>query len=483
MDTHLPALISEGLYYADGQIQAEVYVYGSFLQSRMYAKGVRCSDCHDPHSARLRAPGNGRCISCHGPPLPGAAADIDTRGLRLKDYDSPAHHHHKRGEPGGQCVDCHAPARSYMVVDPRHDHSFRIPRPDLSIAIGVPNACNGCHREHPAQWAAEVVAKWYGTGIREEPHYGRALDAGRRAKTGAVRALAALARDASQPAIVRATALELISRYPGRLTLQALRRGLRDADPMVRRAAVVGQELLVPARRIAGLAPLLEDPVRAVRIEAARQLAPVAVSLPAERRATFDRALAEFEAVQMETADRPEALASLGNSYLSRGEAVRAERMYRSAIAVDAGFVPAYVNLADLYRAGRRDRDAERVLREGLRTIPDAAALHEALGLVLVRQGKRTEALTEFAAAAKMAPNNTRHAYVYAVALHDAGRRGEAIRLLEAAAEHRGDRDVLLALAAFQREAGDSAGAERSLHELAAINPDDPALAALESRR
>jgi Flp pilus assembly protein TadD len=370
-----------------------------------------------------------------------------------------------------------------MVVDPRHDHSFRIPRPDLSMSIGVPNACNGCHEDLPAKWAAEIVAKWYGTGIRKEPHYGRALDAGRRAKTGAVRALAALSRDASQPAIVRATALELISRYPGRSTLQVLRRGLRDADPMVRHAAVVGQELLMPAQRIEGLAPLLEDPVRAVRVEAARQLAPVAVSLPAERRETFDRALAEFEAVQMENADRPEALASLANLYLSRGEVVRAERMYRSAIALDAGFVPAYANLADLYRAGRRDRDAERVLREGLRTTPDAAALHEALGLVLVRQGKRKKALSEFAAAVKTAPNNTRHTYIYAVALHDAGRRDEAIRLLEAAAERRGDRDVLLALAAFKQEAGDSAGAERSLRELAAINPDDPALAASEGGR
>ena len=185
----------------------------------------------------------------------------------------------------------------------------------------------------------------------------------------------------------------------------------------------------------------------------------------------------------MENADRPEALASLANLYLSRGEVVRAERMYRSAIALDAGFVPAYANLADLYRAGRRDRDAERVLREGLRTTPDAAALHEALGLVLVRQGKRKKALSEFAAAVKTAPNNTRHTYIYAVALHDAGRRDEAIRLLEAASERRGDRDVLLALAAFKQEAGDFAGAGRSLRELAAINPNDPALAASEGGR
>ena len=478
MDTHLPALLSERLYYADGQMQDEVYEYGSFLQSRMYAKGVRCSDCHDPHSAKVRAGGNALCVTCHNATTPAAGAHIDTAGLKHKDYDSPAHHFHASGKPGSHCVDCHAPARKYMVIDARRDHSFRIPRPDLSVAIGTPNACTGCHAQQSAQWAADVVAKWYGPGRRQEPHYGQALDAGRRGKSGAVPGLVALADDRSQPAIVRATALDLLSRYPGRSALGALQRGLRDSDPLVRRAAVEGQEGLAPADRIAGLTPLLADPVRAVRIEAARLLAPAASSLAAQDKKRLDQALVELEAVQTENADRPEALVNLGNLYLSRGEAARAEAAYRKAIALDARFVPAYVNLADLYRATRRDADAERVLREGLRHVPNGAALHQALGLALVRQGRKPEALAEFAAAATAAPDEPRNTYVYAVALHDAGRGAEAMRLLEAAAQRRGDRDVLLALAAFTSEAGDGAGTERYLRALAAINPDDPELAA-----
>jgi len=483
MDTHLPALLGERLYHADGQILDEVYEYGSYLQSRMHAKGVRCSDCHEPHSAKLRAAGNALCVTCHNATAPAAGSHVDTTGLKRKDYASSSHHFHAAGKPGSQCVDCHAPARAYMVIDPRRDHSFRIPRPDLSVALGTPNACNGCHAKESAQWASAVVTKWYGPGRRQEPHYGVALDAGRRGRSGAVPGLVALADDRAQPAIVRATALELLGRYPGRSSLAALQRGLGDGDPLVRRAAVTGQEGLPPAQRVALLAPLLDDSVRAVRIEAARVLAPAASSLSAPQRRSFDFAIAEFEATLAENADTPQALVNLGNLAADRGEAARAEDGYRRAIALDAGFVPAYVNLADLYRDTRRDAQAERTLRAGLRSAPTAAALHEALGLALVRRGSKREALAEFAAAAKAAPQESRYAFIYAVALVDAGRRPEAMRLLEAAAQRQANRDVLLALASYKEEAGDMAGAQTHLRALAAINPDDPALASAGVRR
>ncbi len=159
MDHHLPALLDEQLYHADGQILGEVYEYGSFLQSRMYAKGLRCSDCHDPHSLKTRAPGNALCTTCHNATGPKARDTIDTAGLKHKDYDSPAHHFHHAGASGSQCVDCHMPTRTYMVVDPRRDHSFRIPRPDLSIKIGAPNACNLCHTNKTPQWATDAVVR------------------------------------------------------------------------------------------------------------------------------------------------------------------------------------------------------------------------------------------------------------------------------------------------------------------------------------
>ena len=201
MDTHEPSLLHEGLYYADGQILDEVYVYGSFAQSRMYRAGVTCSDCHDPHSLDLRATGNALCSRCH----------------LASQYDAPSHHFHPAESPGAQCVECHMPERTYMVVDPRRDHSLGIPRPDLSQLVGSPTACNGCHTEESVEWAAQVLEGWFGSTAERRKHFGEAIHAGRIGGPGADTALVALALDGSEPAIARATALSLLSRYPGGL--------------------------------------------------------------------------------------------------------------------------------------------------------------------------------------------------------------------------------------------------------------------------
>ncbi|MEK7317303.1 MAG: cytochrome c3 family protein, partial [Candidatus Eisenbacteria bacterium] len=166
LDQMLPSLLDEGLYEADGQQKDEVYTYGSFVQSRMYARGLHCGDCHDPHAAKLRAPGNTGCVRCHNPAGAALREGIDGAGLLRKEYDSPSHHFHRAGERGSACVDCHAPPRTYMIVDPRHDHSFRIPRPDLTATTGSPNACNGCHANRSTAWASASVERWYGPNRR-----------------------------------------------------------------------------------------------------------------------------------------------------------------------------------------------------------------------------------------------------------------------------------------------------------------------------
>jgi tetratricopeptide (TPR) repeat protein len=467
MDHYLPSLLSPGLYHADGQQRDEVFIWGSFLQSRMHRAGVTCSDCHDPHTQKLRAPGNAVCAQCH---------------LASK-YDARAHHFHPEGTRGAQCVGCHMPATTYMVVDPRRDHSLRVPRPDLSVKLGTPNACNECHRESTAQWSADWVARWHGAQRRNEGHYGEAIDAGRRGGAGAGRGLVAIATSVAYPPIVRASAVELLARYPGPTADAAVRSALRDADPLVRHAALVALQAPTAPQLVAAISPLLDDPLRAVRVEAARRVAPHAAGLDAAARPAFDRAIAEYEAVQKGNLDRPEAWMNLGNLHAMRGDPAAAEAAYREALKRDVRFVPAYVNLADLRREQQRETDAESVLREGLRAAPNAPALHEALGLALVRQGKKGAALAEFAAAWKSAPAEARNAYLYALALHDAGRRAEAIRVLADAAQRSGDRDVLLALAMYRSEGGDEAGAREALKRLAAVNPDDPALAQMRAPR
>ncbi|MGQ0723351.1 MAG: cytochrome c3 family protein, partial [Candidatus Eiseniibacteriota bacterium] len=218
LDTHRPALLDEGLYHADGQMRDEVYEWGSFLQSEMYFQDVKCSDCHDPHSARLRVPGNALCGQCHS----------------MEDYDAPSHHFHEPGTRGAQCVECHMPAVTYMVVDPRRDHSFRIPRPDLSAKLGTPDACTTCHTDRTAAWAADAVAGWYGADRRAGPHWGEAIHAGRTAAAGAREALLGVVADGAVPPIARATAISLLPRYEPRELASVLRAAAVDDDAIVR---------------------------------------------------------------------------------------------------------------------------------------------------------------------------------------------------------------------------------------------------------
>jgi predicted CXXCH cytochrome family protein len=468
MDTHLPALLAEGLYHADGQIRDEVYEYGSFLQSKMAQKGLRCSDCHDAHSGQLKAEGNALCTSCHNAQAPAARAGIDTAGLKKLDYDSPAHHFHAQGKPGSGCVECHAPRTTYMVVDPRADHSFRIPRPDLTQKLGTPNACNGCHADKGAQWAAAAIERQR-PGYKPAPHYGEALDAGRHGKPGALRLLTSVIEDRQQPAIVRASALDLARRYPGALSGRLFVEALKDPDPLLRRAALSGFEAAPPERRAQLIGALLSDPVRGVRIEAARLLAHEPGT-----------SLAELEASHRANEDRPEGRVGLGNLALARGRTADAEAAFRSAIALDPASVPAIVNLADLLRSTQREGEAEKVLRAGLALRPREPALIEALALSLVRQQRKREALELLSAAARAKDAAPRLVYLYALVLEDAGRQSEALRALEAVLPRSdGNRDILIALASLHREAGNASQSAAYIKRLAEINPGDPALPGL----
>jgi len=424
LDHYRPSLLEPGLYWPDGQQRAEVYIWGSFLQSRMFRKGVTCGDCHEPHGAKLRAEGNALCTRCHAPQA----------------FDSPRHHFHPaKGAP--RCVDCHMPTELYMEVDPRRDHSLRVPRPDLSVALGVPNACGACHAAKGAAWAEAALRRWYGHRPEGLQRFATTLARGSSAD------LAALAADASQPEIARASALQRLARQPSREGLEAIRAGLEKSDPLMRLAALQALRPLPPEARLALGKPLLGDALLAVRVEAASVLAgtPGADALPA-----FQRAAAEFERVQRLNADRPEARATLGAFYAAGGRDAEAERELRSAIALAPDFAPAYVNLTDLFRAQGREADALAALDAGLAREPRAAALHYARGLALVRLKRGPEALGELRRAAQLAPQEPRFAYVYAVALHDAGRAKEALAEIDRAlARHPDDMALLAARKAF----------------------------------
>lgn len=395
----------EPLYYPDGQVQGEVYELGSFEQSHMYRKGVRCTDCHDPHTAGLKREGNRLCTECH---------------VQAK-YDTPQHHHHLQGGEGSKCVECHMPTRTYMVVDPRRDHSLRMPRPDLSVKLGTPNACTGCHlkkdtsdvardeyqdwltardqrRDAAADeelrrldaWAADKVAAWYDDNHRKDEHYGEVIAAARAgvAPGGSLtpkqqrervdEIVARLVRLAGNKEHagpnVRASAVALLGGYPTPQAMEANVQLLKDDEPQVRARAVGNLSSFYPSEedlfklRRQG-APLLSDPVRAVRIEAARVVSVVPRKmLSSEEREALGAAVTEFMDGLEAVADEPGTHLNAGIVWNNLREYDRAEQAYLQGIRLDAArmLAPLRSNLALLYDRQQRKADAERLLREAV---------------------------------------------------------------------------------------------------------------------
>lgn len=465
LNTHNLSLLEEDLYYPDGQILEEVYVYGSFLQSRMAQKGVVCTDCHDPHSARLHQEGDALCTRCH-------AAGT---------YTSRAHHHHPPGSRGARCVECHMPARTYMVVDPRRDHSFRAPRPDLTAKLETPNACNGCHQDRSIQWSVGHFQRWYGAGPRDK-HFGETLAAARTGVPGLAADLIRMARSPRQPAIVRATAASLLDNYPERATAETLGKLVQDASPLVRAAAVEALGSLPPNQREPSLRPALEDPVRLVRTQAGRALAGTPpAGLSRGQRQLRASVVREYEEVQQLHADHPGGRLNLGDLYRNQQDFDRAEASYRKAIALEPAFVPAYLNLADLYRETDRDAEGKKLLEEALKTAPESAPVQHALGLLLVRNGQHRPALGHLARAAELEPDNSRHAYVYGVALNSLGESTQAVGVLEQALRSRShDRDLLFALATIHRDRREFGKALVHGRRLLALYPENAGYQRLE---
>ncbi len=362
LDYYRPALLSAPLYHPDGQQRDEVYDWGSFLQSKMYTAGVTCSDCHEPHGGKLRAEGNAVCTQCHAPAK----------------FDSATHHHHVAGGKGAQCANCHMPTATYMQIDPRHDHSLRVPRPDLSVQLGTPNACNACHSNHDARWAAAQVKSWIGHDATGYQRFAAAFAAGNAGAVGAGAKLRAIAGDATQPAIVRATALSWLNANANTATLDLAMAGLRDASPLVRLGALEALSGAPAELRLRYALPLLSDPLRTIRIEAASLLADVPLSAAsAEQRAAFDRATAEYVEAQRYNADRADARGSAAlqrrprrrarQSRRLRGAARRCrargagpERCNRTGPAVRTGV---HQSCGYVSRAGTRSRRRARVAR------------------------------------------------------------------------------------------------------------------------
>ncbi|MEX0329060.1 MAG: multiheme c-type cytochrome [Ruegeria sp.] len=363
-DAYNLAVLRPGLYHPDGQILDEVYVYGSFLQSKMYDKGVGCMGCHEPHRAELRAEGNGVCTQCHSP-----AGNPDFPTLKLVDYDTPQHHHHAEGSDGAQCKSCHMIERVYMGVDGRHDHSFRVPRPDLGLGE---DACTDCHTDQDQDWAARAIERWFPESDHRGVHFSAAFQA---ASTGQLQDPAALTSIAENPefaGIIRATALYLLQNFESPEVASSLAASLSDPDPLVRANAVALQGAAPIPDRIARLEPLLSDSSRNVRLAAAKEFLLIPPNaLSPDQRPQVQQAVTDWQRSTSHRLDFPETHLVLGGLALSLRNAQAAEGAFREVVALDPQRAEAWPMIVQLAHINRGPQAAVEALGEGLSILPD----------------------------------------------------------------------------------------------------------------
>ena len=415
LDYFEPLLLTAGLYHFDGQIQDEVYEYGSFLESKMYANHVRCSNCHDPHSLKPKFPGNQLCTQCH----------------QAAKYDTVNHHHHPEGSTGAQCVECHMPTETYMVIHVRRDHSLRIPRPDLSVQLGTPNACNQCHTkpEETAQWAADAIKKWYGDKRPDDPHWATAIAAGNQGLPDGDNMLAEVYRRKTTPAIVRATAVNLLGQYPTETAVAIEQLAIKDSNPMVRVAGVRALGGTSVQQILTELGQCLSDPIRAVRLAAVRQVVAASHGKPDRLdpafHGAFDKALAEYRESQALDFERAHPHINLGWLERQLGNNAQAAEELRRAIRMEPYLTGPRTELANMLASSQGDADEIRKLREeeaallerDASLLPENGDIAYRLGLLRYLLSEYEKAEAALAEACKLAPNN--YEYRMALALLD----------------------------------------------------------------
>ncbi len=403
-----PMLPHPGNYFADGQIRGEVYVYGSFLQSKMHANGVKCTDCHNPHTLELKEPltDNKLCMSCHVP-----------------EYNSPEHHFHEMNTEASQCVNCHMTGRTYMGIDFRRDHSFRVPRPDQSAQFGTPNACNDCHTDQSAEWAAQAVDDWYGD---RPQHFTDVLLEADTASSDNIRVrtqLKDLIADTSQPDIIRATAIWYSGHFPNSGSTDLIRESLESESALVRNSAAKAVQNLPPEMRTLVLRKSLTDSLKAVRMSSMQNL----VSFTAEDFGVayqdhFRDALQEYKNYLEVNRYFPQGEMNRGQFYEQRGDTEKAIQAYQSALERDSQFNPARINLAFIYNGqGQNDR-AEELLRKVIEQKPENGQAYYSLALLLSEEERIEEAVDYFQRASELIPQQSRVFYNLAIANQTLGR-------------------------------------------------------------
>jgi len=394
-DQFILQALSTEYYHGDGQIDEEDYVYGSFRQSKMYAEGVRCSDCHDPHSLKLKFDDNKLCLQCHTPAV----------------YDTEKHHFHAENTEASLCISCHMTGKDYMGNDFRRDHSFRIPRPDQSVTYGTPNACTGCHEDKNDQWADSSIKKWYDN--KRQEHFAEALLISSKTDISESerQMLDKFINDLNFPNIARATVIQNLN-FTNEEQFNTLLKVLNDSSALVRYHALLKFRTLPPQTRTSIALKHVNDSVKMVRIGAAQLVTGIDQSnFSAIDRIGLNRSIEEYETMLFSNANFSLGRLQLGDYYLQKKDINRAIKHYKMALQKDSLLTPVYSNLATAYTLVKDYSNANQIMDDWVLLEPKLGRPHFLKALLNFEIGDDAIAISELQLAIKLDPSDTRSMY------------------------------------------------------------------------
>ncbi|WP_246129142.1 ammonia-forming cytochrome c nitrite reductase subunit c552 [Colwellia demingiae] len=406
-ERYLLDLISSTNYHPDGQVYNEDFVYGSFLQSKMYKNGVVCTDCHNPHTAELKLPIETLCLQCH----------------QSDNYASTQHHKHPENSTGAQCVNCHMPETTYMKIDARRDHGFHIPTPNLTQKLGTPDTCLSCHDDKDSQWSSSKVNAWYpNSSVEAEKDFVAVFSAinlalNEQQLQGVSSELSRIAQTTSYAGIIRASALTKMASISNTNTIIAIARAVKNPDENIRLGAIEGAQNMAGAEKWRILSPLLKDKVLAVRVNAAFALTSLWQNLSAPQKEQLTPALNEYIASQQFNNDRSFSHSNRGIIAAYQGQYDQAIKAFKQGIAIEKHFARTYLNLSQVYYQRGENQKSIEILQQGKSANPDDASLPYNLGLAYIRVKDKVKAAQALAIATQLAPQNSHYFYVYGLSL------------------------------------------------------------------
>lgn len=457
MDNLIPEIPTTEDFHADGQVNDEDYIYTSFLQSKMFSRGIKCSNCHNPHKTKILFAANQLCLQCHA-----------------KTYDAPSHTFHPKSIAASECKSCHMPGKFYMGNDFRHDHSFRVPRPDLSVKYGTPNACATCHNNKTAQWAAEAIDKWYGP-VRKY-HFADDLIPGSKANMENESHLIKLLSDTAVPAIVKATSAYYLGSIGSQTSMQELLKCLTHHDAQIRYWAVRSISNFPAANWLAYAGPLLTDKVRAVRIAAADLYLTIPINqIPAQYVNAFSSARNELQNYLAYQADFAVGNIMLADHYLRSGDYYNAEKFYLRGLKKDSLMNYARLNLSTVYNSQGKNQEALQVLETAAKTDPKNDRVYYNLALLYNEMNDKAGSEKSFVKAIQLKTNNPRVYYNYGLLLTENKKFKEAETVLQKGiAIDPSAPELYYALAFVYLQTNDMPKARQAGSKLKQLDPGNP---------